>query len=247
MIKFSDCLIKTGLVLLFLLSCELLYAKTYTYSEIKYGEIFSIAELGSVYLPTSYSVNKKYPLMVVLHPLGGTDAQFIRRFIEEAEKRDLILIAPRAKDIFWDGDRRSPDTKNVKEMVLEIREKFSVDNKKVLLYGFSSGGSFTHQIVSTNRDRHGEKFITAYCAVSGGAGFTFEYNFIRKNKMPDCYKIPAYLIWGLKEEPAPGEDVYNFLSKKGWDITVKTHDGGHYIPDGSISEVLDWFEKKSSD
>lgn len=247
MITLSGNIIKIGLALFVIISCGITYAKNYTYSEIKYGEIFRISELGSVYLPKSYTADKKYPLMVVLHPLGGTDGNFIRNFINEAEKRELIVIAPQAKNIYWDGDPKSPDTKNVKEMVLETKKKFSVDDKKVLLYGFSSGGSFTHQVVSTNKDKHGDKFITAYCTVSGGAGYTFEYKFIRKDRMPDRFKIPAYFIWGIKEEPPPGEDVYNFLLKKGWDVTLKVHNGGHFIPDGSISEVLDWFQNKCSD
>jgi predicted esterase len=248
MIQKSNILVKTGILLFLVLSNSLLYSKNYTHSEIKKGDIFRIAEFGSVYLPKSYSDNKKYPLMVVLHPLGSNDGQFIRKFIGDAENREMILIAPRARNIYWDGDRRSPDTKNVMRMIFEIKRKFSVDNKKVLLYGFSSGGSFTHQIVTVNKDNHGEKCITAYCAVSGGAGFNFEYKYIRKNRMPDRLKIPAYIIWGSKEEPnPPGKDVYDFLSEKGWDVTVKVHDGGHYIPDGSISEVLDWFQNKCKD
>lgn len=244
----SGVIIKTCILVLFIFSTGLLYSKNYTYSEIKYGDIFRITELGSVYLPKSYSAQKKYPLMVVLHPLGSNGARFINIFIDEAEKREFIIIAPGARNIYWDGDRDSPDTKNVKEMVFEIKKKFSVDSKKVLLYGFSSGGSFTHQIVTVNRDSHGEKFITAYCAVSGGAGFNFEYKYIRKDRMPDNLKIPAYFIWGSKEEPnPPGKDVYDFLFTKGWDLTLKIHDGGHYIPDGSISEVLDWFQSKCRD
>jgi predicted esterase len=245
MIKMLRSIIKICLIL-FLFS-GLLYSKNYTYPEIKYGDVFRISELGSVYLPKSYSVNIKYPLMIVLHPLGSTDVQFIRKFIDEAEKRAIILIAPKAKDIYWDGDTKSPDTKNVEEMVLDIKKKFTINSKKVLLYGFSSGGSFTHQMVTTNKDKHGEKFITAYCAVSGGAGFNFEYNFMRKDRIPDYFKIPAYFIWGIKEEPHPGEEVYNFLLKKGWDVTLKVHEGGHFIPEGSIVEVLDWFQSKCID
>jgi len=244
----SSTTIKACLIIFLTVSSGLIYAKQYSYSEMTYGEIFRIPELGNVYLPKTYSSTKKYPLMVVLHPLGSNGAQFIRMFIDEAEKRETIVVAPGAKNIYWDGDRKSPDTKNVIEMVLEIKKKFSVDRKKVLLYGFSSGGSFTHQIVAANRDKHGEKLITAYCAVSGGAGFNFEDKYIRKDRMPDHLKIPAYFIWGIMEGPnPPGKDVYDFLLGKGWDLTLKTHDGGHYIPNGSISEVLDWFQRKCND
>jgi predicted esterase len=247
MIRMSSVIIRTSILLLFIFSTGLLYSENYNYSEITYGDIFHIPELGSVYLPKSYSGNKKYPLMVVLHPLGSTGGQFIRNFIVEAEKREIIVIAPTAKNIYWDSDTKSSDLKTVKVMVLEIKKKFSVDDRKVLLYGFSSGAGFTHQLVITNKDKHGEKLITAYCAVSGGAGFNFEYKYIRKDRMPDRFRIPAYIIWGIKEETHPGEDVYNFLLKKGWDVTAKVHDGGHFIPEGSISVVLDWFESKCRD
>jgi predicted esterase len=192
-------------------------------------------------LPKSYSGDKKYPLMVVLYPrFGSRDIEFIRKFIDEAEKREIVIIAP--KD--YEGNGKYPDTKIIKQMIFEIKKKFSIDSRNVLLYGFSSGGSFTHEMVARNKDNRGKKIITAYCSVSGGAEYAFEYKYMRKDRMPDNLKIPAYFIWGKMEEPHTLKDVYNFLSKKGWDVTAKVHDGGHYIPDGSISEVLDWFQSK---
>lgn len=237
-------MVKTAFLLLFTVSFGLLYSKNYSCTEIKYGEIFSIPELGSVYLPKSYSVDKKYPLLVVLYPrFGSSDVQFIGNFIDEAEKREIIVIAPKDYDV----TRKYPDTKKIKRMIFEIKNKFSIDSKKVLLYGFSSGGSFTHEVVAANKDEHGKKYITAYCSVSGGAEYNFEYNFIRKNRMSDDLKIPAYFIWGKMEEPHTLKDLYNFLLTNGWDVTVKVHEGGHYIPQGSITEVLDWFQSKCND
>jgi len=244
MIKLSSTIMKTSLLLLIVFSFGFIYSKNYSYPEIKYGEIFSIPELGSVYLPKSYSIDKKYPLIVALYPIfGSTDIQFIRNFIDEAEKREIIVIAP--KD--YDRNREDPDTRRIRQMVDEIKKKFSIDSKKVLLYGFSAGGSFTHQVVVANKDSHGKKYITAYCSVSGSAEYDFEYNFMKKNRMPDHYKIPAYFIWGKKEDACSVKDVSDFLLKKCWDVTVKVHDGGHYIPEGSISEVLDWFQNKCAD
>lgn len=244
MIKLSSTFIKTGLLLIVILSFGCIYSKNYSYPEIKYGDVFRIPELGCVYLPKSYTSDKNYPLMVALYPpLGSTDNQFIRNFIDEAEKREIIVIAP--KD--YDGYRKDPNTKKIKQMVIEIKKKFSIDNRKVLLYGFSAGGSFTHEVVITNKDNRGSKYITAYCAVSGGAEYNFEYNFIRKDRISDNFKIPAYFIWGKKEDAHSEQNVYDFLLKKGWDVTLKIHDGGHYIPEGSISEVLDWFQRKCND
>jgi phospholipase/carboxylesterase len=244
MIDLPGTVVKTGILMLFMLSFGILYSKNYAYSEIKIGETFTIKELGSVYLPKSYSTEKKYPLLVALHPFGSTSSQFIKSFIDEAEKREMIVIAGQASGIYWDGNRKSPDPKHVKALISEIKKNFSVDSKKVLLFGFSSGGSFTHQIVATNRDKNGEKFVTAYCSVSGGAGYTFETKFIKRDRMPDNLKIPAFFIWGKLEEPQPAKDVYDFLVKKGWDVTLKVHDGGHYIPARGISDVLDWFQQK---
>ncbi len=67
---------------------------------------------------------------------------------------------------------------------------------------------------------------------------------IRKDSIPQYLKIPAFFIWGKMEESQAEKETADFLLKKGWDVTVKVHDGGHYIPDGSINEVLDWFQSK---
>ncbi len=234
-------MIKTAFLLLITASFGLLYSKNYSCQEIKYGEIFSIPELGSVYLPKSYSVDKKYPLLVVLYPrFGSSDVQFIGNFIDEAEKREMIVIAPKDYDV----TRKYPDTKKINRMIVAIKNKCSIDSKKVLLYGFSSGGSFTHEVVAANKDKRGEKIITAYCSVSGGAEYNFDYMFIRKDCIPQYLKIPAFFIWGKMEESQVEKETADFLLNKGWDVTVRVHDGGHYIPKGSINEVLDWFQSK---
>lgn len=153
---------KTAFIVLFTVSFGLLYSKNYSCQEIKYGAIFSIPELGSVYLPKSYSVDKKYLLLVVLYPrFGSSDVEFIGNFTYEAEKREIIVIAPKDYDV----TRKYPDTKKIKKMIVAIKKKCSIDSKKVLLYGFSSGGSFTHEVVAVNKDKRGEKIITAYCSV----------------------------------------------------------------------------------
>ncbi|NLD93849.1 MAG: hypothetical protein GX639_14425 [Fibrobacter sp.] len=46
------------------------------------------------------------------------------------------------------------------------------------------------------------------------------------------------------EESQAEKETADFLLKKGWDVTLKVHDGGHYIPEWSINEVLDWFQSK---
>ena len=58
------------------------------------GEIITI-DRGCYYLPKSYSNDKKYAMVVLLHPIGIDHYGFLdqNEFLEQADKRNYILCS----------------------------------------------------------------------------------------------------------------------------------------------------------
>lgn len=109
----------------------------------------------ALFVPTKYDKEKKAPLVVALHGLGGNPQQFIRSrgLTEQAEKYGMIVVAPMGyNERGWYGNRFlknvKTDPENLAELsekdvlnVLEIvRKEFNVDPDRIYLMGHSMGG-----------------------------------------------------------------------------------------------------------
>ena len=110
-----------------------------------------------MYVPTSYTGVKAFPLIVALHGLGGTEDSFFdgydRSFPTLAEQRGYIVVAPLGYRV--DGSYgwgvgnppADPNTRRVQERseqdvmrVLEIvRQQYKVDENRIYLMGHSMG------------------------------------------------------------------------------------------------------------
>lgn len=115
----------------------------------------------ALYVPTKYDKDKKTPLVVALHGLGGNPQQFIRSrgMTDQAEKYGMIVVAPMGyNERGWYGNRvigkgkgKTDDPENLSELsekdvmnVLEIaRKDFNIDPNRIYLMGHSMGGGGT--------------------------------------------------------------------------------------------------------
>ena len=239
-------LIMLLLYAVFVIGCAVDYKNRYPIPEkIETGKLLKM-ELGSFYLPSSYSLNKQFPLIVLLHGLGQTEDSFLysNSFREQAEKRDYILCAVKSKRYFWNEDSDSPDIKNIQHMILAMKAHFPIRKDKICMFGWSAGSHFTHTMLLFNRiPFSNHKLFTAYIAGSGGSGFLMDQH--RENDyIAADLKIPGYIFWGEREVPHPGEEMAEFLRKHGWDITVRTHKGHHSIDEDLVSHAFNWLDSK---
>ena len=133
-----------------------------------------------MYVPTSYTGARPFPLIVALHGLGGTEDSFFdnydRSFPTLAEQRGYIVAAPLGYRV--DGSYgwgvgnppADPNTRRVQERseqdvmrVLEIvRQQYKVDEGRIYLMGHSMGAIGTWKIAP--------KFPTLWAALGMYAG-----------------------------------------------------------------------------
>jgi predicted esterase len=100
-----------------------------------------------VYIPTSYDLNKKTPILVYLH--GGVSMpDFIDKPIEYAqdnpsipfaENNNWLMLFPLGNihTMWWD----IVGIENIKSQINSMKEKFNIDDDRIYITGFSDGGS----------------------------------------------------------------------------------------------------------
>ncbi|VAX40504.1 FIG00928269: hypothetical protein, partial [hydrothermal vent metagenome] len=103
-----------------------------------------------VFVPDFYNPNYKYTMMVWIHPTNDTmEAAMIKKWKTLCRKKGIIIIAPRATKLSrWP----STDAGFVKEAVEEMKEKYSIDSKRIFLHGYASGGAFAYHLAFKYRD-----------------------------------------------------------------------------------------------
>jgi poly(3-hydroxybutyrate) depolymerase len=123
-----------------------------------------------MYVPTTYTGTKAFPLIVALHGLGGTEDAFFENYERKlpplAEQHGYILAAPLGYRV--DGSYgwglgtapADPVTKRIQELseqdvvqVLQrVRQQYRIDENRIYLMGHSMGGIGTWKIAAKYPD-----------------------------------------------------------------------------------------------
>lgn len=141
----------------------------------------------TLYIPSSYSVDKEIPLLVALHGGGqGTmnDAKDNRQFFADytglntvAEKYGFIVAYPRQSTKnhsygydYWNwylqDSRTSKEPAAINSVVGEIKREYRIDNNRVFICGLSAGAAMA-QIIAIN-------YSNIYAGCCAVAGLTFK-------------------------------------------------------------------------
>ena len=123
-----------------------------------------------MYVPTSYTGSRPFPLIIALHGLGGTEDSFFdgyeRKFPALAEQRGYLVAAPLGYRVDgsygWglDNPPADPTVRRNQELseqdvmaVLQlVRQQYKVDETRVYLTGHSMGGIGTWKIAAKYPD-----------------------------------------------------------------------------------------------
>lgn len=110
------------------------------------SEIDGILQPYSVFIPENYDKKTPFPLFVTLHGSGVDEAKTIYyaarivnyMSIKEKLKSNFIVLAPRARGLsdWYQGD----SGKEVIECIDHLKKLYSIDEKNIILDGFSMGG-----------------------------------------------------------------------------------------------------------
>lgn len=110
-------------------------------SEVIEGEFHGLKY--SLSLPERIS-GETFPLLLILHGMGGTGANYLSLWREEADRRRVIVVAPT-----WNRAYRNTaeDLEEFRRLADFVVQRYPVDSNRVYLAGLSAGGTLTEWIL----------------------------------------------------------------------------------------------------
>jgi poly(3-hydroxybutyrate) depolymerase len=224
--------------------------KTYDFKEA--GKEMEYA----LFVPSKYDKEKKAPLILALHGLGGNPQQFMRSrgLTDQAEKHGYIVAAPMGyNERGWYGARvlgkgkgkgKSNDPENLSELsekdvmnVLEIVKKdYSVDPDRIYLMGHSMGGGGTWHL--------GIKYPDIWAGLAPIAPAIFR----QPTDLDKIKHVPVILVQGAKDTLTRPESARRWAEQmKTLKMTheyVEDPDGDHgNVVGAHMSKIFEFFNK----
>ena len=222
--------------------------KTYEFKDAKKEMEYAL------FVPSAYDKEKKSPLVIALHGLGGNPQQFIRTrgLLDQAEKRGYIVAAPMGyNERGWYGQsvgrfgKKGDDPANLNELsekdvmnVLGIvKKEYSIDPDRVYLMGHSMGGGGTIHL--------GLKYAEEWAALGPIAPAIFSH---RPGELEKIKDTPIILVQGAKDtlvrvdRVRPWADQMKKLEMTHDYIEVPDGDHGNVVAQ-NVPKIFDFFDK----
>jgi polyhydroxybutyrate depolymerase len=121
-------------------------------------------------VPSTYSANKSYPLVMVFHGNPGSAAGMLAALpFDIASGQDAVIAYPDGLGNNWDLSTpiaTNEDIAFVRVLAKEIASKYNVDTSRVFGSGYSGGGFFLNQLVCRV-----PSVFKAFASHAGGAPF----------------------------------------------------------------------------
>lgn len=183
------------------------------------------------YVPDDYEEDgdKTYPLAVIVHGTERGMLAYRDAFADFAEDNGVIVLCPLfPANICFPGDLSSYKMLRagnlhydavMLDMIEEIRERYRIAGDRVMMYGFSGGGHFTHRFLYL----HPERLMAASIGAPGVVTLLdfdhdfwvgvrdFEAVFGKKIDLDAARKVPVQMVIG-------GDD------HETWEITITPED-----------------------
>ncbi len=192
-----------------------------------------------LFIPAKYDAKQKWPLIVVLHGMGGDENSFLNGYAkgsikDEAEKRGYLLVCPKGRGSasMYQGAAE----RDVLDVLKETRRQFNIDENRIYLMGHSMGGYGTWSVAVNNPD-----LFAALAPISGGGTPPVVAGLKKIAHVP-------WLVTHGDKDPTVSVEESRKMVKAGKDlgIEIKYNEvpGGDHgsVAVPAFKEIFDWFD-----
>jgi hypothetical protein len=180
----------------------------------------------AVYLPSSYTASKKYPVLYCFDPSARGSVP-VTRFKDAAEKYNYIVIGS--------NNSRNGPNQPIDQIVINMWDdshtRFSIDDRRAYVAGFSGGARVAISVAFWLNGR-------VVGAIACGAGFPV--------KIPYTQSRPFVLFATAGTEDFNNPEVQSMakaLDNSDPLTQLAIFEGGHqWLPTNLAQEAIEWFE-----
>ncbi|NQT19041.1 MAG: hypothetical protein HQ592_05000, partial [Planctomycetes bacterium] len=186
-----------------------------------------------LFVPQNYDPQRRWPLIVALHGVGGTGDRYVYTWAQHAEERGYIVLAPTANN-------KNGWTANGKKIVLgttaDVRENFNIDTNRLFIDGTSSGaqGAWIYALSTPG--------IFAGLVSRSGA-----VDPLTTLLLPNARNMPVYIIHGLKDKIVPSDNIKKVrraLIRLGCEVEFRLDTkSGHNTFTGETPKIMQWMAR----
>jgi len=185
------------------------------------GKSYSYA----LFSPSADGAEESFPMIVILHGMGGTGDAIIRKWVERLQNKFIILCPSYPMGAWW----AQPAEEIVLQLIQKTKSDYPVDGDRVFLAGLSNGAIGAFMIGMFYPDRF--------------AGIVPIAGTITERLMPFLVNLnntPVYIIHGAGDPVFPvsyQRRVYKILSDLKYSVVYREHretgmaHGGHFLPE----------------
>ena len=172
------------------------------------------------------------PLIVALHGGFGHGRDFLWSWIRQARSRGMFLLAPTSTGATWSLADPGRDLSPLLDLVDRLGREYPLDRNRVLLTGFSDGGTFCLGCAQRVEAR-----FAAFSPMSGVLP-PGDLACVRARRI---FRIHGAWDWMFPVAGARAEST--LLERAGADLTFLAKDDlAHALPGEEFSAVLSWFD-----
>jgi phospholipase/carboxylesterase len=184
---------------------------------------------GTLYVPKSIDPARPAPLVVALHGAGGHAAQMLDPFLETAEARGYVVLAPDSRRQSWDVilGGYGADVAFLDEALAHTFERQAIDPRRIAVAGFSDGASYALSVGLINGALFSDilAFSPGFMAPTDQAG-----------------SPRVFISHGIRDSVLPIDACSRRLAPKlretGYDVDYREFDGGHEVPADMVTAAV---------
>jgi phospholipase/carboxylesterase len=194
----------------------------------------------SLYVPEYYTPDRALPLVMALHGGSGNGRGFLWSWLRDARSFGAILIAPTATGSTWALMGDDADTTNLLRILDEVRGRYAIDERRLLLTGMSDGGTFSY-VSGLNASSP----FTHLAPVAA----TFHPLMAEMADAERLRELPVFIVHGRLDWMFPvqvARQTRDLLSAAGAQVRYRELDDlSHCYPRDMNAEILTWLQDES--